>query len=54
MSELHNYLKLAEEKNKSQNAYAKNISLLPAELARGCSYGRVRVAKNSLIRIVPR
>lgn len=52
MSEKISYSEAVAEKLNSQNLYAKNISILLPEKARGCSYGQVRRAKNSLVRIV--
>jgi len=46
------YSEAAAEKRNSQNVYARNISVLPADRARGCSYGQVRRARNSLVRMV--
>ncbi len=51
MSDKISYSKAVAEKLNSQNLYAKNIYILPAEQARSCSYGQVRRAKNSLVRV---
>jgi len=50
----NNYSEAAAEKRNSQSVYARNMSALPADRARGCSYGRVRPASNSLVRMVSR
>lgn len=46
------YSEAVAEKRDSQNVYAKNISILPFEQARACSYGQVRRARNSLVRMI--
>ena len=46
------YSEAAAEKRNSQSVYARKMSDLPADRARGCSYGQVRRAKNSLVRMV--
>jgi len=45
------YSVAAAVKRNSQSAYAMNLSVLDAERARGCSYGQIRRARNSLVRM---
>lgn len=52
MPDIISYSKVAEEKRNSQNVYARSMSVLPADRARGCSYGQVRRARNPLVRMV--
>lgn len=52
MSDKVSYSEAAAEKRKSQSLYARKKSDLPADSARGCSYGRVRRARNLLVRMI--
>jgi hypothetical protein len=50
ISEEITHLEAMQEKRKRQKLYADNMPNIPAGLARGSSYGKVRISKNSLVK----